>query len=201
MAIKTLADLRTDAQVIKNEVTTGANTALRVGTFMDEFLESLDTIRGGLWEFTLDGTYTGSTQPLTIAAGVKTKITIDGGAQRLKSPNFVGDLWNTSTNKFTPLVENDFYSMRLAISGWSDIAAVNRFDVEFDVAGTSGVIGRETGVFAKGAGNAQSFNFVAGFFAGGDFLANGGEIYITPFADASFWEIAVTINRTYTPEV
>lgn len=201
MAIKTLAELRAEAQIIRNETAAGANTAVRVGGLVDEILESLDTLTGNLWEFKLDGTYINQGSALSIAAGIKTKITVDGLGANDKSPNYAGDLWNTTTNKFTPFVADDFYSMRLAITGESDVAATNRFEVEFDVGGVSGVIGRETGVFAKGAGSPQSFNFTAGFFAGGDFLANGGEIFITPLADASFWEIAVTISRTYTPIV
>lgn len=201
MAQKTLAQLRIQAQQIRDETVAGTNTAVRVGTLLDENLESLDTIIGNLWEFNLDGTYVAQPSGLAIAAGIRTKLTVDGTGDAQKSPNFAGNLWNTVTNKFEPFVANDLYMMRLAITGESDLAATNRFEVEFDVGGATGVIGRETGVFAKGAGSPQSFNFVSNFFAGGDFLTNGGEIFVTPLADATFWEIAITISRTYTPIV
>ena len=118
-----------------------------------------------------------------------------------KPPNFLsGSLWNTTSNKITPLFADDFYEVRLAITGESDVAPTNRFDIELDVGGgTPPVIFRQTEVFAKGAVNPQSFNISMSLFTGPDFLTNGGEIYITPLADASFWELAITIVRVYTP--
>lgn len=196
---KTLAELLVVARQIRDETVEGANTAVRVGQFFDDFLTGFDEITGRIWEFVLDGTYIDQPNALSIAAGQRTKITIDGLGGHNHSPNFAGHIWDTSSSKLRPIAADDFYHLRFAITGQSINQAVNRFEAEFDVNGSSGVIGRETGVFAKGAGNAQSFNFVSGFFAGGDFLANGGEIYITPLADAEFWELAVTIERTYTP--
>jgi hypothetical protein len=202
MAIQTIAELQTRAQIIRNETASGANTAVRIGSLIDDFTESLDTITGNLWEFTLDGTYVDQPSALACPAGVRTKITVDGTAAHIHSPNTNGQhIWNTVNSKFEPLAVNDFYMMRFAITGESDLAAVNRFEVEFDVGGLTPIIGAETGVFAKGSGNPQSFNFSTGFFAGGDFVTNGGEIYITAEADASFWEIAITVSRTYTPIV
>lgn len=201
MTKKTLTVLRAEAQVIRDETGTGLNTASRVGTFLDDFLDSHDTLNGDLWEFKLDGSYPNVGTPLAIAAGVRTKISIaSAGGEILRSPNHTGDIWNQTTQKFQPLAANDFYTMRFAVSGQSDVASVNRFEVELDVGGSFPIIASETGVFAKGAANAQSFNFSAGFFAGGDFLTNGAEIYITPLADASFWQLAVTISRNYTPQ-
>lgn len=195
----TLAELIATATEIRDETVEGANTASKVGQFFVDFLSGFDGIIGRIWEFVLDGTYINQATALSIPAGQRTKITIDGIGSHNHSPNFSGHLWDTSSNKFKPLVADDFYHLRFAVTGQSVNQSVNRFETEFDVNGSSGVIGRETGVFAKGAGVSQSFNFVSGFFAGGDFLANGGEIYITPLADAEFWEIAVTIERTYTP--
>lgn len=195
----TLAELLATAIEIRDETVEGANTATKVGTFFTDFLSGFDSILGHVWEFVLDGTYVDQPSALSIAAGVRTKVTIDGIGGHNHSPNFSGHIWNTSNSKFEPIAADDFYHLRFAVTGQSVNQSVNRFEAEFDVNGTSGVIGRETGVFAKGAGVAQSFNFVSGFFAGGDFLSNGGEIYITPLADAEFWELAVTIERTYTP--
>lgn len=202
MTIKSLAVLRAEAQAIRDETGTGINTASKVGTFLDDFLDSHDALNGDVWHFVLDSTYPSVGSSQAIAAGVRTKIVIDGVAADLKSPNFTGEIWNLTSQKFIPLIENDFYTMRLAVSGYSDIASVNRFEVEFDVGGATPIIGRETGVFAKGAGsgNNQSFNFSTGFFAGDDFFVNGGEIYITPMDDAHFYEFGVTISRNYTPQ-
>ena len=53
-------------------------------------------------------------------------------------------------------------------------------------------------MFAKGAGNDQAFNFIIPLFGGADFIANGGEFYITPEADAEFWEYGLTSAKMYT---
>lgn len=164
-----------------------------------DLIISIPEIQGHLWEFNLDGEYTLAAKR-AIAAGVRTKLTIDGVLD-YQTSNVAKVVWNKTTQKFEPLIAGDFYQMRLALTGWSDVASVNQFDIEFDVGGTAGVIGKETGVFAKGAAGIQNFNFSTGFFAGGDFVTNGGEIYITPVSDASFWEAAVTISRVYTPTV
>lgn len=201
MTIKSLTVLRAEAQAIRDETGTGVNTASKMGTFLDDFLDSHDGLNGDLWEFKLDGTYPNVGSALAIAAGVRTKINIaSAGGEILRSPNHTGDIWNQTTQKFKPLANNDFYTMRFAITGYSDVASVNRFEVELDVGGSFPVIASETGVFAKGAASMQSFNFSTGFFAGGDFFTNGGEIYITPLADASFWQMGITISRNYTPQ-
>jgi hypothetical protein len=201
MAIKTLAQLKLEAIAIRDEVIKDANTATRVGTFMNNFVESVTTIGGHLWEFTLDGSFFENT-PLDIAAGVRTQLTNDGIGAILKSEGNTETLWDTTTNKITPIAETDFYTIRVAITGQSVTAPVNRFDVELDtISGTFPIIARETFLFSKGAGGQQSFNFTIGLFAGPDFVANGGTIFITPEHDAHFWEIAVTISRAYTQPV
>lgn len=197
MAIKTLSQLKSLAIQIRDETLDETNTAIRVGGFMNDFLDSSDSLTGHLWQFELDGQYQDLASALVIAAGVRTKLTINGQLYSDKSPNLATPVWDVLTSKFKPLKLGDFYFMRLAISGQSDNAPSNRFEVEFDVGGTAGVIARETGVFAKGSGNAQGFNFSSGFFVGADFLANGGEIYITPLENARFWELGTTISRTY----
>lgn len=199
MAVVTMAQLRNRAQQIENETVSGDNTATRVGSLFDDLAESMPTIMGHCWEFNLDSEYTLASKR-AIAGGVRTKLTIDGLLD-YQASDLSKVMWNKTTQKFEPLVDGDFYQMRIALTAWSDIASVNQFDIEFDVGGTAGVIGKETAVFAKGAGGVQNFNFSTGFFAGGDFFTNGGEVYITPESDASFWEAAVTISRTYTPIV
>lgn len=199
MAIKTFAQLVAAALVIKNETIEENNTALRVGGFSGDFLDSLDSLLGRGWEFVLDGQYLTQPNALAIPAGTRTKITVDGNGGHLHSPNFVSHFWSTINNKFEPLLLNDFYGITLALTGQSVASPENKFEIEFDVNGTAGVIGGETKVFAKGAGQSQRFEFSRRFFAGTDFLANGGSIYITPEEDIELWEIAITSERTYTP--
>lgn len=194
--IRTKTELEALAKQIEDETNKHKNTAKRVGGYLGDALESQDSLTGHLWQFELDGQFPDVANSLIIAAGVRTKLTINGALSSDKSPNLSKVIWDVADSKFKPLALKDFYFMRLAISGKSDNDPANRFEVEFDVGGTAGIIARDTGVFAKGTGE-QSFNFSSGFFVGADFLANGGEIYITPLANARFWELGTTISRTY----
>jgi hypothetical protein len=154
----------------------------------------------GGWSFHLDGTYT-LASPRTILAGVRTQVTIDGVLSDIGHPEVVHNgthFWNTTTNKVVPPKLNDFGFIRLAVTAKSTSAPSNYFDVELDTTtGTFPIIFKETMVFSKGSGVAQSFNIVMPLFAGPDFVTNGGKIYITPDSDATFWEHGLTAVQTY----
>lgn len=162
---------------------------------MRDFTVSSRYLANQGWEFVLDGTYT-SGAPRAIAAGVRTQATIDGVLETSRHPTGA-QFWNTTTNKLIPNGLNNFGIVRFHIQAQSTAASVNRFEIELDAGGGAGVIFQETGVFAKGAGNPQNFNFTVLLFAGADFLANGGTFYITPLADATFWEFALTSVQVY----
>ena len=152
------------------------------------------------WDFHLDGTYT-SGAPRTILAGIRTQMTIDGTLGDFGHPevSHVGGFhfWDVSTNKLVPNGLNNFGIVRVAMTAQSTAASVNRFEFELDVGGATPIIFQETGVFAKGAGNPQYFNFTIPLFSGTDFQANGGTFYITPLADATFWTQAITSVQIY----
>ena len=152
------------------------------------------------WDFHFDGTYTAGS-PRTILAAARTQVTIDGALASFGHPIVVhgpGHFWDTTLNKLTPNGLNNFGIVRIACTAQSTAASVNRFEFELDVGGgTPPVIYQQTGVFAKGAGNPQSFNFIIPLFSGTDFQANGGIFYITPLADATFWEFALTAVQIY----
>ncbi len=160
-----------------------------------DLIISVQYLSGHGWTFDLDGAYT-SLAKKTITAGTRTQITIDGGIERIGHPQ-AGAFWNTGTNKIIPSNLNDFGTVRVAFQGQSKVAAVNRFELELDVGGAFPIIYKQTGVFAKGAGVPQNFNFIIPLFAGADFMANGGSLYITPEADAEFWEHGITAIMNY----
>jgi len=196
MAQQTTTQLRNRAQEIKNETVPSANTADKVGTFLDDVLDSLDPITGHMWQHYEDNQYLVGTKK-AIAAGVRTKLTINGDQRTEISPNGYSPIWDTTDNKITPYAISDFYTVRLDIRGWSDTLPTNHFDIEMDIGGAIGVVAADTGVFIKGAATEQHFNFSSQFFVGSTFLVNGAEIYITPLGDASFWEARITISRVY----
>lgn len=167
---------------------------------MRDFVKSSRYLVSHGWDFHLDGEFTPGS-PRTILAGVRTQVTIDGTLSDTGSPEAVHNgnhFWDLATNKLIPNGLNNFGMVRLAFVAQSVTASVNRFEVELDtITGSFPIIYQQTGVFAKGAGNPQSFNFVIPLFSGPDFQTNGGTFYITPLADATFHTFALTGVQMY----
>lgn len=185
---------RTETDLLENLFQDGQAPGSITPQDVRDLIVSVKYMNGG-WEFALDSAYTAGS-PLSITGLTRTKITIDGLLESSGNPS-TGALWNTTSNKITPPAINDFIIVRFAIQGQSTSAATNKFEVELDVGGTAGVIFRETEVFSKGAGNPQNFNAIMPLFVGSDFLSNGGELYITPDEDATFWEFGITISKVH----
>lgn len=190
--------VRTEDDLLENIFQDGQpNNSVTAGDMRD-FVVSSKYLNGDGWDFHLDDQYT-MESPRVILGGVRTKITIDGVKQDTGHPatEHADHFWDTTLNKIIPPALNDFGLIRVAMTGHSITASTNRFELELDAGGTAGVIFRETGVFAKGAGGEQSFNFIMPLFAGPDLLANGGILYITPESDIEMWEHAITTIRLY----
>jgi hypothetical protein len=194
--------VRTEAELL-DDFADGQGPASITPQTMRDYVVSSRYLANQGWDFHLDGTYTVGS-PRTILAAARTQVTIDGALgdfghpEVVHGPGQVLHFWNTVTNKLTPNGLNNFGMVRVSCVGQSTAASVNRFEFELDVGGgTPPVIYHETSVFAKGAGNPQSFNFIIPLFSGVDFQANGGTFYITPLADATFWEFAITSVQIY----
>lgn len=187
--------VRTEEDLLTNVFQDGQGPGEIDPQDMRDFVVSSKYLHDTGWNFVLDGTYT-SVSRRTILAGIRTKVTIDGVLENIGHPT-ADVFWNTVTNKVVPSALNDFGLLRVAVQGNSPVAATNNFLLELDVGGTAGVIFAETKSLVKGAGVDQAFNFTIPLFAGSDFIANGGELYITPEADAEFWEFGVTSVKLY----
>ena len=189
--------VRTEIDLVTNVFQDGQPDDSITAQSMRDLVVSSKYLNGQAWDFHLDAEYT-DIATRTILAGVRTKVTIDGlGGEDGHPPHEGEHFWDTVTNKIIPSGLNDFGIVRFAVRGLSTVAAENRFELELDVGGSIPIIFQETGVFAKGAGVEQAFNFIIPLFAGADFVANGGELYITPVADAEFWEHGMTAVRIY----
>ena len=163
-----------------------------------DFVASVKYMNGHGWDFHYDGQYTAGA-PRTILAGVRTKITIDGATEDVGHPvttHTSDHFWDPSLNKLAPPAVNDFGVVRFAMTA-SSIAPTNYLEVELDTGGSFPIIFQETKVFSKGAGINHHFNSNMTLFAGPDFVANGAEIYVTPLADITVWDQAITTCRLY----
>lgn len=140
-----------------------------------------------------DSTYTSSV-PLAVTAGVRTKVTIDAlGAQTDETNLPVGvSLWNSTTNKMTPTFTTDTYDVRLTFTA-NTAAGGDDVLVDLDI-GVGTPILQEAKPLLKAPSNTPILcNW--SMYVGTDFLANGGEFYVTPSANTTFWDFGIFIER------
>lgn len=192
---------RTQAHLLNNTFPDNQPDGAITAGDMRDFVKSAPFLQPAAWDFHLDGTYTSSNKR-SVLAGVRTQVTIDGTAGNFGHPvdsnGNHAEFWDGTTNKIVPSGLNDFGLVRLAFQAEHTAGATAYIDLELDVGGgTFPVIYQQTSVMLKGTGNPQWFNYVMPLFAGPDFLANGGTIYITPSENSNFWDFAFTGVRIY----
>jgi hypothetical protein len=183
-------DLYTDVGVLQTDVTT-LDTRLKVvegdapaavpgGMFVSDGAGGGEFIRVQGWEQYEDTAQAVGTPSQTIATGVRTLWTNDGGTLALQKPpsDAVSPLWNTTTNKIIPIAAFDTYNVRIGFKVQDYAGTTPDLKIEIDIGGTIGVIASRTVPLLKG-GAEQSMLLVLPVFAGSTFLTNGGEIYLT----------------------
>lgn len=151
------------------------------------------------WAQYADSLYTSSAKR-AIAASTRTKVTINGSGARTDTsglPTGVSALWDTTNNVITPAAAGDAYTILLNFKGALDATGADKYlDMELDIGGSLGVVVSDTRTFIKDTATMQ-FAFAFPEFANATFVANGGSFYLTPSANASFWDFEVLIVRTH----
>lgn len=184
-------------KVITPSSVTSGTSQLRLLT-LDDLSDSGVTSWTGWGQYS-DSAYT-SGFPLPVDSGVRTKVTIDGLGSQTNTdglPTGVTDLWNTSTNKIIPAGVNDAYQVRLTFKQQLVVGAADKYtDIELDIGGAPGVIYDDTKLFIKGT-SPLSVTVSFPVYTGTTFNTNGGEFYITPSADAEFYDFQVSIFRIH----
>ena len=169
-------DIDTRLKVVEGDTP----TAVPGGVFVSDGAGGGEFIRVQGWEQYEDTDQTVGTPSQTIATGVRTLWTNDGGTLALqKSPSdAIAPLWNTATNKINPISVFDTYSVRIGFKAQDYSGTTPDLKVELDIGGGIGVIASRTTSLLKG-GSEQSMLFALPVFTGSTFLSNGGEIYLT----------------------
>lgn len=158
----------------------GSGAAAAGSLLISDGSGGLDFTRYQGWGQYQDTDRTVGTPTLTLTAGVKTKLTCDGGyltVEKLPS-DATASLWNTTTNKIQPVAAFDMYHVRVGF--WAEnYAGINPYiDFALDIGSPIGEIAwRDIGLRKSGATVKASVAFPV--FAGDTFLANGGEFYLT----------------------
>lgn len=161
------------------------------------------------WQFVLDSQYT-DVSPLTLNAGIRTKLTNDGLLFSKKSDaTELGLLagtdvdlefspWNSTTNKIESSIADEMLHIQLAVT--SHTASPNNFlTADLDVGGTTGSFLGQTKSYVKGTGTENLFIYHWLAFIGADFVSNGADIYVTADSDADLHDIGLTISRNSIP--
>lgn len=149
------------------------------------------------WEQITDSTYTiGS--PITILSGVTGKIQT-GTVTKIKTqlPTGVTGFWDETTDKLLGINNGDAFTLSLRFKASMNVAD-GISDVAINIGGALNVISQETLLFAKGSGVEQRFDIDLSYFTGTTFMANGGDIEITPLnGNISIYDIVLVIFRIH----
>ena len=197
----TIEQVIIDANVIKNETATAANTAVRVGTNLvdnAEFVKAQSEILG--FGSYIDSETSPATQTITTA---ESKLLIDGSATSSNSLYLplqirgISELWDVTNNKINAINIGDGYTMRLDFEIESKSGAVKGLDVILDIGGgvTPTIIELERTIsVSKTAPYKVSIAFP--YFTLSDFKTNGGQIFLkTDSGSVTISKRKISIHR------
>jgi hypothetical protein len=158
-------------------------------------LEVVDYETG--WQQITDSTYTVAA-PLSILEGVTGKISTGTVTEiNTQIPTGVTTFWNNTTDKLVAVNNGDAFSMSLRFKAKMDVLNAY-FDVGINIGGSLGTIAQTTQVFQRLADTEQIFTVELDYFTGTTFIANGGNIQITPInGDILIYDIVILITRTH----
>ena len=179
----TIEQVITNANVIKDETATNANTAVRVGTNLvdnAEFVKAQSEILG--FGSYIDSETSPATQTITTS---ESKLLIDGAASSSNSLYLplqirgISELWDVTNNKINAINIGDGYTMRLDFEIESKSGAPKGIDIILDTGGgaTPTIIELERTIsVSKTAPYKVSIAFP--YFTLSNFKTNGGQIFL-----------------------
>lgn len=131
------------------------------------------------WATYGDTVYT-SGSPFSITSGTTSTLPNNAGTViNTQLPTGVTSFYDSSTNKFTPENDGDYYTVTIRFKAQTTAAVGGYFDFGIDIGGALGVQFKETKIFAKGAGIEHNFSIVVPCYTASTFVANGGLVKIT----------------------
>jgi len=144
-----------------------------------------------------DTFYTGGTV-LTIATSPGTVLPCNKGTSiETNAPrDMTGTLWNSSTNKFTPINENDYYILRVSFIIATLTGTVNYVQLSLDIGGSIGVVFQDTRV-PRAVG--QEMVFTVPVYTGTTFVPNGGQFSVVKDGAGTFEieDIGISVVRVH----
>ena len=175
------------------------NTGDPLRTAFTKTNENFNELYSGFtgWEQITDSTYTiGS--PITILSGVTGKI-LTGTVTKIQTqlPTGVSTFWDSTTDKLLGVNNGDAFTLSLRFKASMDVAN-GLADIDINIGGALGAISNETVLFHKGLSVEQRFDIDLSYFTGTTFIANGGNIEVTPLnGDIVIYDIVLVIIRIH----
>lgn len=175
------------------------NTGDTLRTAFDKINDNFDELYSGFtgWEQITDSTYTiGS--PITILSGVTGKI-LTGTVTKIQTqlPTGVSTFWDSTTDKLLGVNNGDAFTLSLRFKASMNVVS-GLADIDINIGGALGAISNETVLFHKGLSVEQRFDIDFSYFTGTTFIANGGNIEITPLnGDIVIYDIVLVIIRIH----
>ena len=197
----TIEQVITNANVIKDETATNANTAVRVGTNLvdnAEFVKAQSEILG--FGFYVDGETTPPTQIVTTSA---TKLSIDGSASNSTSAYLpkqirgISELWDVTNDKINAINTGDGYTVRIDFEIESKTGSPTGIDITLDIGGgaspTIAIVERIITVVKQAP---YKISIAFPFFTLATFKANGGQIFLkTDVGTVTIAKRQISIHR------
>lgn len=178
MATKTVTNLKNDITTAIPDNTTGLVSPEDVRENMKDICDSLDA--GAGWAMYVDDL----TIPSQSFGTTPSQLTINGlgaGSTSAHLPVEIrggaGELWDTTTNKITPIETGDGYTLRLDFEVTAD-TGVNDIIIQLDI-GSGTPINIVTLYAGTGKGTPYFVSQGFPFFSLATFKANGGKIMIS----------------------
>lgn len=200
MADSTIQDLTEATDVDRTTTAIEVETSAPASRKM-----SIRNAMGMGWAYYQDGTYT-SGSPLSVNNAL-VQLLIDGlgtdtekGQLPVNASGNPIELWNTLTDKITPINAGDAYDLRLDFKA-STATPSTYMDLKLDIGtGTPVNIVTRTLQFPKGTGTTHSFSVGFPIFSLATFIANGGKLMLDTTglgANVSVWDLGLFIKRDY----
>jgi hypothetical protein len=188
------------AKVASDEVTSADAGGYYTGTNVEAILQELRSQDPTGWCQYNDSVYTGATELDVTATAPGTQITCNKSTSiETQAPRDMasGTLWDSTSNTFTPINENDYYIVRVTFTASTVSGTINFVTLDLDIGGTPGIIWSETFIPDKGAG--QYFSFAIPVYTGNTFVPNGGTFYLTKNGGGTFkiQDIGFSISRIH----
>jgi len=149
------------------------------------------------WGIYRDTIYT-LASPFSVTSGSRVKLANNNGAGIISQlPLGVSSFYDATTGKLIATNDGDVLSLTLRFK--AKMSVLNGyFDLDIDIGGTQNVISGESVLFTRGSGTEQRFDVDLDYFTGSTFIANGGDLNITPInGNIDIYDISFFIKRLY----